>query len=333
MPQRIPQALQLIGGRAARVALGASLALLAASAAGRAVAQTPANPDLVRRGEYLVRAGGCFSCHTAEGGEPLAGGRALETPFGTFYSPNITRDGETGIGRWSDADFVRALRKGVSPDGRNYFPVFPYPSFTGISAEDATAIKAYLFSLPPVHAPNKAHDVAFPFSWRFLQSGWKFLFFTKGPFRPNPAWDAQANRGAYLVTALGHCGECHTPRNLAGAMRKSLWLAGNADGPDGDAVPNITPDQRTGIGAWSDHDIVALLATGKTPDDTHVEGSMKEVVADSTKFLTDEDREAIVRYLKAQRPIVNKISATSEGEALPWYQKLWNFILALFAWT
>jgi mono/diheme cytochrome c family protein len=313
--------------RGAGIALTAGLAILAASRAAAAA-------DIVKRGEYLVHAGGCLSCHSAEGGAPLAGGRALETPFGTFYSPNITADRETGIGRWSDADIVRALRKGVSPEGRNYFPVFPYPSFTGISVEDAAAIKAYLISLEPVHQPNKPHDVSFPFSWRFLQSGWKLLFFTKGPFRQNPDWDAATNRGAYLVTALGHCAECHTPRNLAGAMRKSLWLAGNADGPDGDAVPNITPDQRTGIGAWSDHDIVALLATGTTPDQSHVEGSMKEVVADGTKFLTDEDREAIARYLKAQRPIVNKIqSASGEGTELAWYQRLWNWILALFAWT
>jgi mono/diheme cytochrome c family protein len=320
--------------RAAPIALAAGLAVMAAGAAGGAAAQpAPAQQDLVRRGEYLVHAGGCFSCHSAKDGQPLAGGRALETPFGTFYSPNITPDRETGIGRWSDADFVRALHKGVSPEGRNYFPVFPYPSFTGITVEDAAAIRAYLFSQPPVHAPNKPHDVSFPFSWRFLQNGWKLLFFRKGPYRPNPEWDEATNRGAYLATALGHCGECHTPRNLAGAMRKSLWLAGNADGPDGDAVPNITPDPRTGIGAWSDHDIVVLLATGATPDDTHVEGAMKEVVADDTRFLTDQDREAIARYLKAQRPIVNKVSATGEGEVLPWYQRLWNWLVSLVSWT
>src|SRR5246127_1428788 len=129
-----------------------------------------AGEDAIERGEYLVRAGGCFSCHTAPGGERLAGGRALTIPFGTFYSPNITPDPETGIGRWTSADFLRALREGVRPDGTNYFPVFPYPSFTGISDEDALAIKAYLFSLAPVQQPNRRHDVSFPFSWRFLQN-------------------------------------------------------------------------------------------------------------------------------------------------------------------
>jgi mono/diheme cytochrome c family protein len=130
-----------------------------------------AEEDVVTRGEYLVRAGGCFSCHTAAGGAKLAGGRRLATPFGAFYSPNITPDPETGIGRWTDAQFLRALREGVRPDGANYFPVFPYPSFTGITDDDVLAIKTYLFSLPPVHQQNRPHDVRFPFSWRFLQTG------------------------------------------------------------------------------------------------------------------------------------------------------------------
>jgi len=177
-----------------------------------------AEEDAIEHGEYLVRAGGCISCHTATGGQPFAGGRALATPFGTFYSPNITPDPETGIGRWTDAQFLRALREGVRPDGANYFPVFPYPSFTGISDGDALAIKAYLFSRPPVHQENKPHDVGWPFSWRPLQTGWKFLFFAPGPFQPSSEHGAAYNRGAYLVTALSHCGECHTPRNMFGVQ-------------------------------------------------------------------------------------------------------------------
>src|ERR1700756_2108547 len=145
-----------------------------------------AGEDAIERGEYLVRAGGCFSCHTAPGGEQLAGGRALATPFGTFYSPNITADPDTGIGRWTDAQFLRALRQGVRPDGANYFPVFPYTSFTGITDGDALAIKAYLFSLPAVRRQNRPHEVPFPFSWRFLQTGWKLLFFSPGPLHPDP---------------------------------------------------------------------------------------------------------------------------------------------------
>ena len=145
-----------------------------------------AEEDAIEHGEYLVRAGGCISCHTATGGQPFAGGRALATPFGTFYSPNITPDPETGIGRWTDAQFLRALREGVRPDGANYFPVFPYPSFTGISDGDALAIKAYLFSRPPVHQENKPHDVGWPFSWRPLQTGWNFLFFDLDHFSRHP---------------------------------------------------------------------------------------------------------------------------------------------------
>ncbi|HEX4549624.1 cytochrome c, partial [Pseudomonas sp.] len=234
-----------------RQPIGAALALMLMTLVGPALAEE----DAVARGEYLVRAGGCFSCHTAPGGEALAGGRALATPFGTFYSPNITPDPETGIGRWTDAQFLRALREGVRPDGANYFPVFPYTSFTGITDKDALAIKAYLFSRPPVRQGNRPHDVAFPFSWRLLQSGWKWLFFTPGPFQPAPERSAAYNRGAYLVTALAHCGECHTPRNFLGAVRTGERLSGTPDGPDGQLVPNIRPDPGTGIGKWEKDDV------------------------------------------------------------------------------
>jgi mono/diheme cytochrome c family protein len=305
---------------------GLALVFLITAGAAPTWAQSP---SVVARGEYLVRAGECFSCHTVPGGTAFAGGRALATPFGTFYSPNITPDKETGIGNWTDVEFVRALRKGVRPDGANYFPVFPYPSFTGISNEDALAIKAYLFSLAPVHQPNRRHEVSFPFSWRFLQNGWKMLFFTKGPFRPDPRRDDSLNRGAYLVTALGHCGECHTPRNRLGAMRKSMWLAGTVDGPDDDPVPNITPDAKTGIGDWREDDIAELLKTGDTPLVSKVKGAMKEVVADSTSHLTDADRRAIATYLEAQAPVVNSVTDEPEPEDLPWYQRLWAWLVNL----
>jgi mono/diheme cytochrome c family protein len=267
-----------------------------------------AGEDAVERGEYLVRAGGCFSCHTTPGGEPLAGSRALATPFGTFYSPNITPDPETGIGRWTDAQFLRALRDGVRPDGANYFPVFPYPSFTGITDSDALAIKAYLFSVPAVHQSNRPHDVGFPFSWRFLQTAWKWLFFTPGPFHPEPERSAAYNRGAYLVTALAHCGECHTPRNMLGAVRSGMRLAGTADGPDGQLVPNITPDPATGIGKWEKEDVVELLRTGTTPEQGKVKGAMRETIQDGLKYLSNADLDAIADYLFAQPPIVHEVS-------------------------
>jgi mono/diheme cytochrome c family protein len=284
--------------------IGVAVALMLLTPAGPALAEE----DVGARGEYLVRAGGCFSCHTAPGGESLAGGRALATPFGTFYSPNITPDPETGIGRWTDAQFLRALREGVRPDGANYFPVFPYPSFTGITDNDALAMKAYLFSRPPVRQASRPHDVAFPFSWRFLQSGWKLLFFTPGPFQPAPEQSAAYNRGAYLVTALAHCGECHTPRNLFGAVRTGQRLSGTADGPDGQLVPNITPDPGTGIGKWEKEDVVELLKTGTTPEQSKVKGAMRDTIQDGLKYLSDADLEAIAGYLFAQPPIVHEVT-------------------------
>jgi mono/diheme cytochrome c family protein len=193
---------------------------------------------------------------------------------------------------------LRALRDGVRPDGANYFPAFPYTSFTGIVDADARAIKAYLFSLAPVRQPNRPHEISFPFSWRFLLNGWKLLYFDPGPFRPTPGRSTEYNRGAYLVTALAHCGECHTPRNWFGAMDQSRFLAGNPDGPDGKKVPNITPDKKTGIGNWSADDIVQVLTDGHTPDFDEVAGSMVEVVK-STARLTEEDRRAIAVYLQS----------------------------------
>ncbi len=259
---------------------------------------------MVARGAYLANAAGCAACHTdsEHGGRPFAGGRAIATPFGTFYSPNITPDPDAGIGRWSGAQFLRALRDGVRPDGANFFPVFPYPSFTKIVDADARAIKTYLFSLPAVRHSNRPHEVSFPFSWRFLQAGWKWLFFDRGPFRPNPDRSAAYNRGAYLVTALAHCGECHTPRNFLGATEPSRFLAGTAHGPGGKAVPNITPDRNTGIGNWSEDDIVGVLTDGHTPDFDFVGGAMAEIVK-STARLTDADRRAIAIYLRSLPPI------------------------------
>jgi len=260
--------------------------------------------DLVARGAYLATAAGCADCHTdaKNAGHPYAGGRSLTTPFGTFYAPNITPDLNTGIGRWSDAQFLTALRHGIRPDGSNYFPVFPYPSFTKITDGDLRAIKAYLFAQPAVRQSNRAHDVAFPFSWRFLLNGWKLLFFSPGPFRPAPERGEAYNRGAYLVTALAHCGECHTPRNWFGATEPSRFLAGTPQGPDGKAVPNITPDPETGVGKWSVEDIVTLLKDGQTPDFDFVGGAMAEVVKNTAR-LTDADRGAIAVFLRSVPPV------------------------------
>ncbi len=269
----------------------------------------PSAADPVADGAYLIRAAGCVSCHTdhKNDGEMLAGGRALKTPFGTFYSPNITPDKETGIGGWSGEDFVAALREGTAPDGGHYFPAFPYPTYTNMTEPDMLAIKAYLDSLEPVRKPNSAHEISPPFSWRFLQTFWKLLFFERGPMQADPDRSETWNRGAYLVEALAHCGECHTPRNALGGLDRDMWMAGTPDGPDGELVANITPDAETGIGDWSEGDIVGLLKTGLKPNFDDVQGSMQEAIDDGLKYLTDEDLKAIAVYLKALPPIENKV--------------------------
>jgi mono/diheme cytochrome c family protein len=272
-----------------------------------AVTQAAEGP--VERGAYLLKAGGCVSCHTdaKNKGERLAGGRALKTPFGTYYSPNITPDKETGIGKWSDADFLAALRRGIRPDGSHYFPVFPYTTYTRIGDADALAIKAYLFSLPPVSRRAPPHNVSAPFGWRWTMAPWKWLFFDEGRFEADPNADDQVNRGAYLVEALAHCGECHTQRNLAGAVDRGMWLAGTKDGPDGGPAPNITPEPETGIGKWSESDIVTLLKDGVKPDFDDVQGAMEEAIRDGLHDLSDADLTAIARYLKTRPPIRNKV--------------------------
>jgi mono/diheme cytochrome c family protein len=264
--------------------------------------------NLVERGAYLTRAAGCMGCHTDKVGRgaPFAGGRALKTPFGIFYSPNITAHKQTGIGAWSDGDFLAAVKQGIRPDGAHYFPVFPYTSYTLLRAEDVLAIKAYMFSLTPVARQNRAHDVGPPFSWRWSMGAWKQLYFDAGEFIADDKQDAQWNRGAYLVNALAHCGECHTPRNAAGALDRTLWMAGTKDGPEGDAVPNITPAHNTGLG-WPLDQLSFFLKTGTKPDWEKAEGLMAEAVQDGYKHLTDADRDAIAVYLNSLPAIENHV--------------------------
>jgi mono/diheme cytochrome c family protein len=266
--------------------------------------------DLIEKGRYLVRAGGCVACHTDVKGKgpELAGGRAMLTPYGTFHTPNITPDKDTGIGAWSDGDFIRALREGLSPEGDHYYPVFPYPTYTKVRDEDMLAMKAYLFSLKPVRRENKEHNVGPPFGWRILLGGWKTLHFTPGVMKDDPGKSAELNRGAYLVEAVAHCGECHTPRNAMGALLPEMSLAGTLDGPDKELVPNITPDADTGIGRWTKADIVELMKTGLKPDYDDVQGGMEEAMEYGLKYLTDEDLAAMAAYLKSLAPIWNKIA-------------------------
>lgn len=279
------------------------------------------------RGEYLARVAGCVPCHTdrANGGPPLAGGRALGSAYGTFFAPNITPDPVHGIGAWSDADFVRALRHGRSPSGRTYYPAFPYPAYTGLTERDILDIKVWLFAQPPVPKENREHDIRFPFSWRFSLYPWRWFFFTAGP-RPDvlpEASDALVARGGYLVEALGHCGECHTPRNMLGGLKAARPFAGTRYGPGATLVPNITPDRETGIGGWSEADLVFFFRTALKPDGDDVTGEMREVIEDGLSHLTDQDLRAIAAYLLARPAITNplrrKPQLVPEADSEAWW--------------
>jgi mono/diheme cytochrome c family protein len=262
-----------------------------------------AGEDPVARGEYIFNAAGCLGCHTVpKTGERLAGGRALKTPFGTFYSPNITPDRETGIGGWSEADFVRAMREGKAPDGSAYFPVFPYTSFTHLTDGDIRDLKAYIDAQPAVSQANKPHEVSPPFGWRFLLPVWQTLFLDESGLPEEAGRDEKWHRGRYLVQAAGHCGECHSPRNFLGVVDHDRMLAGSASGPEGKAVPSITSDPDKGIGKWSQGEIAFMLEIGMQPDGDFVGGGMNEVVENSTSKLTAEDRDAIAAYLKTVPP-------------------------------
>jgi mono/diheme cytochrome c family protein len=263
-----------------------------------------AQNDPVQAGKYLVHAGGCISCHTAEddGAAPLSGGHALETPFGTFYAPNITPDPETGVGEWSDEDFLNAFWKGTGPTGKHYFPAFPYTSYTGMSRSDVLAIKAYLFSIKPVRNPNKENELRWYMSRTLAAGIWKKMNFRPARFVADATKSAEWNRGAYLVRHLGHCGECHTPRKKSGAILHDREFTGSILGPDGEEVPDITPDKENGIGRWSTDDIAIFLEFGMLPDGDFTGADMAPVIDDNTSHLTNEDRAAIAVYLKSVTP-------------------------------
>lgn len=263
-----------------------------------------ADEAAIRRGAYLATAAGCQWCHTDKkaGGAPYAGGPAIKTNFGTFYAPNITPDPATGIGSWSEADFRRALRDGIGKDGEYLYPVFPFTSFTGMTDQDIADLFAYLRSLPPVKRKSHPQEVKFPFNLRFLLVGWRLFYFSPGPLQPVAGQSAAWNRGRYLAEAVVHCQECHTPRNFLGALDYDHAFAGNPDGPDGQQAPDITSDDKDGIGKWSVSDIVELLDTGFTPSGDSVGQGMADVVED-TAHLAAADRHAIAVYIKSLPPL------------------------------
>jgi mono/diheme cytochrome c family protein len=243
-----------------------------------------------KRGEYLAIAAGCLTCHTdyKKKGKLLAGGPAIKTPFGTFYGPNITPNKTHGIGGWTLEKFSQALTAGVSPDGRHYFPSFPYASYAVIKSQDIADIKSYLDSVPSIATPSRPHDLQWPFSDRSVLGAWKWLNF-------NPGRTEEMSRGAYLVNVLGHCGECHTQRDLLGG-KTGLPLAGNTNGPGGSKVPSLRGLSTDGK-PWTADNIKLSLQVGMKPNGDFLGDTMAEVVAHSTGKLSDEDRAAIATYL------------------------------------
>ena len=257
----------------------------------------PRTPALAN-GKTMFHAGGCASCHAVpkqEDKTKLGGGLALGSPFGTFYVPNISSDRTDGIGAWSEAQFVTAMVKGTSPTGEHLFPAFPYTSYQRMTLDDLRDLFAYLKTLPPVTGKARDHALPFPFNSRRTLGLWKFLFLDGRPFTPNPSQSAEWNRGAYLVNAPGHCAECHSPRNMLGAIKRNLRFTGGPS-PDGQGgVPNITQQK---LKNWTVKDIADTLTTGMTPDADFVGGSMVEVVR-NTSQLSEADREAMATYVKS----------------------------------
>jgi mono/diheme cytochrome c family protein len=265
------------------------------------VAAAATTPNLAN-GQIIFNAGGCSSCHAVPN-QPdrlrLGGGLAIPSPFGTFYAPNISPDPADGIGRWNEADFVNAVTRGISPEGTNYFPAFPYTSYAHVKVQDVRDLFAYLNTLAQVPGKVRDHDVPFPFNIRRNVGVWKLLFMDDKPFMADPAHSVSWNRGAYLVNGFGHCAECHSPRNFLGGIIAAKRFAGGPD-PDGEGwVPNIT---RKGLGDWNDKDIAYFLETGQTPDGDSAGGSMVRVIR-NTSQLPAEDRAAIAEYIVSLPPV------------------------------
>jgi mono/diheme cytochrome c family protein len=275
--------------------------------------------DPVTRGRYLTDAADCQACHTLEGGLPFAGGRAFKTQFGTLYSSNITPDRETGIGAWSAGDFLRAVHKGVRPDGTHLYPAFPYAAYTYLTDDDVQAIWTYLRSIPAVKNPIPANDLAFPFNQRWLMGIWSGLFNPDRRFAPNVRRTPEWNRGAYLAEGLAHCGDCHTPRNLLQALDNRRKFGGALTA--GWRAYNITGHPMTGVGGWSEEDLAQYLATGHATNHGTASGPMGEAVDISLSKLTPSDIRALVAYARSIPPIAASdfpAVRTEVADATPW---------------
>ncbi len=280
----------------------AAALLLAGAFAYAAPAQTqsaPAPDTAAAHGKYLAILGDCASCHTKKGGAPFAGGRGLDSGFGTIYTSNLTPDRDTGIGNWSADQFYRALHKGIAADDSHLYPAFPYPYFTHITRADSDAIYAYLRTVRPVHFAPPPNKLPFPLNIRGLMAIWNALYFKEGEFKPDPAKSAQWNRGAYIVTGPGHCGGCHTPKNFLMADENEHALWGNAIGNW--LAADLSSNARSGLASWGSADIEEYMHDGRNARAT-ASGSMQEVIELSTSRMTQDDRAAIAAYLKDLPP-------------------------------
>lgn len=267
------------------------------------VSGDPARAPNIENGRVVFFAGGCTSCHATPNQDDklrLGGGYALQSPFGTFHVPNISPHRQDGIGSWDVNDFIRAMHEGTSPDGRHYYPAFPYTSYQRMSRQDLADLFAFMQTLPAVEGKAPDHDLPFPFNIRRGVGLWKLAFLDGKTFTPDPSKSASWNRGAYLVNGPGHCAECHSERNAAGAIIEDRRFAGGPDPEGRGAVPNITPSP-SGIGGWTETDLVTLLTTGETPNFDTVGGPMGSVVR-NTAQLPEADRKAMAEYLLSLRP-------------------------------
>jgi len=271
------------------------------------------NAAQIRRGQYLVAAGDCISCHLREGGEPYAGGLGMNTPFGVIYTPNITPDRATGIGAWTSDQFYRAMHDGKGARGEDLYPAFPYPWFRRVSREDDDAIFAYLATLPAVNYTPPKNDLVFPLNFRSFVGGWNLLFLDSHDFQSDAGQSAEWNRGAYLVNGLGHCGGCHTPKNSLGADKSKQELQGGK--LDSWVAPDLTGNTRTGLGGWNVDDIAEFLSSGRNAH-AAAGGTMADVISHSTSFMSDADRRAIAVYLKSQPASPSVASSAPDPAAM-----------------
>ena len=257
-------------------------------------AATTSQEEAISRGEYVFHIGGCASCHTQD--QPLAGGVELATPFGVFIGPNISPDNQYGIGGWSNAQFIKAMREGVSPKGEHYYPAFPYTSYVNMPEQDLLDLKSYLDAQEPVSAATLPHKLKFPYNQRTLLGVWKLLN-TTDKWVPDPNQSAIWNRGGYLANGPSHCTQCHSPRNFIGGLQVEAGMVGNKQGPEGESVPPLLGMSEAGFGMWTKEDIAFSLEIGMTPEGDFLGGSMSHVLENTTGKMTAEDIEALSTYL------------------------------------